>query len=233
MAPFAEGELATAGKTTGGRTVTTAVMRRLKQYHHRSTAARARSWLARRAALGFLPLLVLAGACVTMPFLDPRYYELLSQEPPQSLPVPVAGVATRQLWDSYGDPRNGGRQHEGVDIFAKRNTPVMSTTEGYVSGLGVNGLGGNTVWVTGPAGWRHYYAHLERWGDVREGQWVEAGTVIGYVGNSGNAATTSPHLHYGIYPPSGGTLNPFPLLAAGPGPAIARQPDPELPTRGR
>jgi peptidoglycan LD-endopeptidase LytH len=181
------------------------------------------------AALGFLPLLVLAGACVTMPLLDPRYYELLSQPAPQSLPVPVEGAAKGRLWDSYGDPRSGGRQHEGIDIFAKRNTPVLSATEGYVSGLGTNGLGGITVWVTGPAGWRHYYAHLERWGDVRQGQWVEAGTVIGYVGNSGNAATTAPHLHYGIYPPSGGTLNPFPLLAAGPGPALARQPIAEEP----
>lgn len=177
------------------------------------------------AALGFLlSLLVLAGACVSIPLLDPRYYELLSQPAPQSLPVPVEGVAKKRLADSYGDPRSGGRLHEGIDIFAKRNTPVLAATEGYVSGLGTNGLGGITVWVTGPAGWRHYYAHLERWGDVREGQWVEAGTVIGYVGNSGNAATTATHLHYGIYPPSGGTLNPFPLLAAGPGPAAARQP---------
>ena len=180
-------------------------------------------------ALGFLPLLLLAGACVSMPLLDPRYYELLSQPAPQSLPVPVEGAAKKRLWDSYGDPRSGGRQHEGIDIFAKRNTPVLSATEGYVSGLGTNGLGGITVWVTGPAGWRHYYAHLERWGDVRQGQWVEAGTVIGYVGNSGNAATTATHLHYGIYPPSGGTLNPFPLLAAGPGPALARQPIAEEP----
>jgi murein DD-endopeptidase MepM/ murein hydrolase activator NlpD len=58
------------------------------------------------------------------------------------LPVPVAGVAKGRLWDSYGDPRSGGRQHEGIDIFAKRNTPVLSATEGYVSGLGTNGLGG-------------------------------------------------------------------------------------------
>lgn len=176
------------------------------------------------AVLGFLPLLLLAGACATMPLLDPRYYELLSQPPPQSLPVPVPveGVVKGRLWDSYGDPRGGGRLHEGIDIFAKRNTPVLSATEGYVS-LGTNNLGGITVWVTGPAGWRHYYAHLERWGDLRDGQWVEAGTVIGYVGSSGNAATASPHLHYGIYPPSGGTLNPYPLLAAGPGPALAQR----------
>jgi peptidoglycan LD-endopeptidase LytH len=179
--------------------------------------------LKRFALLGLLPLLALAGACVTMPFLDPRYYELLSQPPPQALPVPVVGVAKGRLRDSYGDPRSGGRQHEGIDIFAQRNTPVLSATEGYVSGLGTNALGGITVWITGPAGWHHYYAHLERWGDVRQGQWVEAGTVIGYVGNSGNAATASPHLHYGIYPPTGGTLNPYPLLAAGPGPVLARQ----------
>jgi murein DD-endopeptidase MepM/ murein hydrolase activator NlpD len=95
---------------------------------------------------------------------------------------------------------------------------VSSATEGYVSRVGNNSLGGNVVWVVGPAGWRHYYAHLDRWSDVREGDWVEAGRVIGFVGSSGNAAVTSAHLHYGIYPPEGGTLNPYPLLAAGPGP---------------
>jgi peptidoglycan LD-endopeptidase LytH len=176
----------------------------------------------RQRLLVLLPLLAFAGACVSMPLLDPRYHQLLSQAAPLWLPVPVEGVAKAGLRDSYGDPRGGGRLHEGIDIFARRHTPVRSATEGYVSGLGTNGLGGNVVWITGPAGWRHYYAHLERWADVREGQWVEAGMVIGYVGNSGNAAAGSPHLHYGIYPPAGGTLNPYPLLAAAPGAPAAR-----------
>lgn len=155
---------------------------------------------------------------------DPRARDLRKQPPPRTLPVPVDRVSKSALRNSYGDPRSGGRSHEGIDIFAGRNTPVLATTEGYVSRVGRNGLGGNVVWVEGPAGWRHYYAHLERWGSVREGDWVDPGTIIGYVGNTGNAASTPSHLHYGIYPPGGGTLNPYPLLASGPGPAIARQP---------
>lgn len=203
----------------------------------RSSGARSSSW--RSTAAVSLPLLGLAllAACATVPMSsrDPRARDLRNQPPPRSLPVPVDRVSKSALRNSYGDPRNGGRRHEGIDIFAGRNTPVLSTTEGYVSRVGRNGLGGNVVWVEGPAGWRHYYAHLERWGDVREGQWVEPGTIIGYVGNSGNAASTATHLHYGIYLPSGGTTNPYPLLARGPGPILARHPAPggaPVPTGG-
>jgi murein DD-endopeptidase MepM/ murein hydrolase activator NlpD len=172
-----------------------------------------------RVALAALAgLLLLLASCVPPAPLDPRYWQLRNQPPPRFLPVPVAGVSSAMLRDSYGDPRSGGRSHEGIDIFAPRGTAVSSATEGYVSRVGNNSLGGNVVWVVGPAGWRHYYAHLDRWSDVREGDWVEPGRVIGFVGSSGNAAGASAHLHYGIYPPEGGTLNPYPLLAAGPGP---------------
>ena len=173
----------------------------------------------------FLLLLAFLGACLSVPF-DPRRRDLRNQPPPGSLPVPVDRVSTSALRDSFGDPRSGGRRHEGIDIFAPRNTPVLSATEGYVLGVGSNGLGGNVVTIEGPAGWRHYYAHLERWSDVRAGQWVEPGTILGYVGNSGNAASTPTHLHYGIYPSSGGAINPYPLLARGPGPVMARHPVP-------
>lgn len=188
-----------------------------------STGGRRRRWA--RITAVTLPVLAFLGACVSSP-VTTRDRRVRTQPPPRSLPIPVEGVAKSQLRDSYGDLRSGGRRHEGIDIFAGRHTPVLSATEGYVSGLGRNRLGGLVVWVTGPGGWRHYYAHLERWSDVREGQWVEPGTIIGYVGNSGNASTTPTHLHYGIYPTSGGTINPYPLLANGPGTVIARQPSP-------
>lgn len=77
---------------------------------------------------------------------------------------------------------------------------------------GHNALGGNVVWVLGPGGQRHYYAHLDRFAHVPVGQRIEPGTVLGYVGNTGNARMTPPHLHYGIYG-SAGAINPFPLLA--------------------
>lgn len=67
--------------------------------------------------------------------------------------------------------------------------------------------------MLGPGGQRHYYAHLDSFSDVRAGMRVEAGRVLGYVGTSGNAAGTPPHLHYGVYE-AGGAINPYPLLRA-------------------
>ena len=82
--------------------------------------------------------------------------ELLRSEPPRVLPVPVDGVGPDDLSDTWGEARSGGRSHEGIDIFARRRTPVRSTTEGIVARRGVNPLGGRTVTILGPAGWRHY-----------------------------------------------------------------------------
>jgi len=139
--------------------------------------------------------------------------ELTTEAPPSSLPVPVEGVAPHRLSDTWGAARSGGRSHEGIDIFAPRGTPVLAATRGVVTRRGDNPLGGHVVTVMGPGRQWHYYAHLEDWSDVEAGDWVEAGTVLGYVGNSGNAAGTPPHLHYGIYG-AGGALNPYPLLTA-------------------
>ena len=78
--------------------------------------------------------------------------------------------------------------------------------------LGSIRWGGNAVWVLGPNISRHYYAHLESYGQFSQGDWIKAGDVIGYVGNSGNARTTPPHLHYGIYRNGEGAINPYPYL---------------------
>jgi murein DD-endopeptidase MepM/ murein hydrolase activator NlpD len=146
-------------------------------------------------------------------FQVPMEYLHLMQTPlPTQLPVPVEGVKPRQISDTWGAARSEGRTHQGTDIFAKRGTPVLSTTEGMILSTGVNNLGGNVVWVLGPAMSRHYYAHLERYGDYQANDWVQAGDVIGYVGNSGNARTTPPHLHYGIYLNGEGAVNPYPYL---------------------
>ena len=143
--------------------------------------------------------------------------ELLAADPPPALPVPVEGVAPGDLVDTWGDPRSGGdRDHQGIDIFARRRTPVRSTTAGVVARRGENALGGRTVTVRGPAGWRHYYAHLQGYAGHSEGDRVAAGEVIGFVGTSGNAPPDAPHLHYGIYT-SSGPINPYPLLSRGAG----------------
>lgn len=145
--------------------------------------------------------------------LPMEYLHLMQTPLPAQLPVPVQGVKPQQIADTWGAARSQGRRHEGVDIFAKRGTPVLSTTKGLILSVGVNTLGGNVVWVLGPDMSRHYYAHLESYGRFSQGEWIKAGDVIGYVGNSGNARITPPHLHYGIYYQTKGAINPYPYLA--------------------
>ncbi len=151
------------------------------------------------------------------PYIERALYtmRLAAMPKPQALPVPVEGVRPRALRDTWGGARSEGRKHEGIDIFAKRGTPVVSSTEGIVSQVGTNRLGGLVVWVLGPGGQRHYYAHLDGYSDLEPGMRIEAGRVLGYVGDTGNAKGTPPHLHYGIYD-TGGAINPYPLLKADP-----------------
>ena len=168
-----------------------------------------------RILLRSLVLIVLfVGAYALVgPYVKNMLYamRLASLPTPVSLPVPVRGVEARALRDTWGGARGGGRKHEGIDIFAKRGTPVISSTEGVILRVGTNRLGGQVVWVLGPGGQRHYYAHLDRYADIENGQRVRPGTILGYVGTTGNAAGTPPHLHYGIYE-TGGAINPYPLL---------------------
>lgn len=141
-------------------------------------------------------------------------WELARLPVPSALPVPVDGVRARQVADTFGAPRGTDRTHAGVDIFAARGTPVRSATPGIISNIRESGLGGRQVWVHGPAGERYYYAHLEGWRDgLATGEVVETGTVLGYVGDSGNANGTPPHLHWGIYG-AHGAYDPLPLLRA-------------------
>lgn len=148
-----------------------------------------------------------------LPYLDDALYalRLSSMRVPVALHMPVRGVTTGAVRDSWHAPRSGGRRHEGIDIFAARGTPVQAATEGIVIRRQQTTLGGNVVWVLGPGGQRHYYAHLDRFAHVSQGQRVQAGTILGYVGATGNARGTPPHLHYGIYG-SAGAINPYPTL---------------------
>jgi murein DD-endopeptidase MepM/ murein hydrolase activator NlpD/SH3-like domain-containing protein len=127
-----------------------------------------------------------------------------------ALEFPVSQHGRGNIGSVFGDPRDGGRrQHEGVDIFAPRETPVLAVENGTAIPSSSR-LGGNTVWLRG-AGKSYYYAHLERAAfDSRKS--VSAGDVIGYVGNTGNAVTTPPHLHFGIYAGNRRAINPDPYL---------------------
>ena len=168
------------------------------------------------AALRWLGVVIVGTllAYLAWPWLKNATYlvELLAEEPPQTLPVPVKGVSMRAVRDTFGAPRPGDRMHQGVDIFAPRGTPVVSTTRGFVARIGENSLGGTVVWVLGPGGDRHYYAHLNGIADIKAGQRILPGDVLGTVGTTGNARGTLPHLHYGIYRRANGAINPFPLL---------------------
>ena len=145
------------------------------------------------------------------------YYAQLPAEPDAALLMPVAGVRVAQVADTWGGPRDGGRSHEGQDIFAPRGTPVYSATHGIIYRIETRDRGGRVVWVAGAGGRRYYYAHLDDWADVHEGLEVSPDTVLGYVGNTGNAITTPPHLHLGIYSGSRSMCDravhdPLPLL---------------------
>jgi murein DD-endopeptidase MepM/ murein hydrolase activator NlpD len=145
-----------------------------------------------------------------------RFYvqvaRLYSQEPDRRLAMPLADVSKRQVADTWGAPRGTGRRHEGQDIFAPKGTPVLSATSGFVYNIGENDLGGQTVSVIGAGGRVYYYAHLDKYAPgLEEGDRVTTRTVLGYVGTTGNAQGTPPHLHFGIYTGSG-AINPLPLL---------------------
>ncbi len=124
-----------------------------------------------------------------------------------SLAFPVTGTAN--IGSFWGAARDGGkRSHEGIDIFAKKLTPVVAAEDGYVTGVKEGGIGGKTVWmnVAGKDIYL-YYAHLDQQ-LVQQGQEVKRGDVLGLVGNTGNAKHTPAHLHFGVYT-SNGPIDPF------------------------
>jgi murein DD-endopeptidase MepM/ murein hydrolase activator NlpD len=142
---------------------------------------------------------------------------LYTKEPDSTIAMPFQEVSKKQITNTWHAPR-GDRQHEGQDIFAPSGTPVLSATEGYIVNIGENNLGGKTVSVIGAGGRAYYYAHLESYArHIAEGDYVTKQTLLGYVGTTGNAAGTPPHLHFGVYAP-GGAINPLPLLSDRPAP---------------
>ncbi len=117
--------------------------------------------------------------------------------------------------DTFGAPRSGGRTHQGCDIMTARNTPIVAVTDGVI--LRTNpydtGLGGITIHLRGDDGNVYYYAHLASIKEgIKAGVRVEAGQVIGYAGNTGNASGGAVHLHFEIRPNGGAAINPYPIL---------------------
>jgi peptidoglycan LD-endopeptidase LytH len=139
----------------------------------------------------------------------------------RKLKIPVDDVDRDDLVDTFTDAR-ASRSHEALDIIAPRNTKVRAVESGKIQKLFTSEAGGLTIYQFDPTDtFAYYYAHLDRYADgLREGQSVEAGDVIGYVGSTGNASPDAPHLHFAIFRLTperqwwkGEAINPFPILA--------------------
>ena len=139
----------------------------------------------------------------------------------RALAFPLEGYDRRQLRDNFAESR-GTRVHEALDMLAPRGTPVLAVDEGVVKKLFNSKAGGLTVYQFDPdEAFSYYYAHLDRYADgLAEGQRVRKGQTIGYVGTSGNAPPTVPHLHFTVFKLGpekrwweGVPINPFPLWA--------------------
>ncbi len=144
--------------------------------------------------------------------LSRQIAELRSQPADTHLLMPIISIRKNSIADTWNASRGEGRSHEGQDLFADQGTPIYSATQGYIIRRDQEELGGNTVMILGAGGTRYYYAHLDRYADsLYEGDKVTPDSIIGFVGNTGNAKDTPPHLHFGVY--SGGeAINPLPLL---------------------
>jgi peptidoglycan LD-endopeptidase LytH len=139
--------------------------------------------------------------------------------------VPVRGLAAADLSDTWGAARGEGRQHEGIDIMAPQGAPVLAAADGEIVRFWNSERGGVTVYQADDSGQLvYYYAHLSAYADnLKEGDRVRQGDVIGYVGATGNA--TTPHLHFEIQRTSdarrwwnGRAVNPYPYLTSGEAP---------------
>lgn len=130
-----------------------------------------------------------------------------------SLSFPVKGKNDVAVGSFWGVDRDGGaRRHEGIDIFAKRGTPAVAAANGYITRVNETPRGGRVVWLADTEHSQHlYYAHLDKQ-LVQPGQQVRIGDTLGLIGNTGNARTTPPHLHFGIYRGGRGAVDPFPFV---------------------
>ncbi|MDQ3641430.1 MAG: M23 family metallopeptidase [Actinomycetota bacterium] len=131
------------------------------------------------------------------------------------LSFPVAGP--HSFTDTFGAPRMTGTAlahlHEGTDVFAPMGTPLVAVERGVLVRVGSDVLGGTKLWLVGATGTRYYYAHLSAIAPgVADGKPVQAGEVVGFVGNTGNARGTPSHVHFEAHPEGGAAINPYPLL---------------------
>jgi murein DD-endopeptidase MepM/ murein hydrolase activator NlpD len=140
--------------------------------------------------------------------------------PASAIASPIAGLRRSELRDSFNETHFGHR-HEAIDIMEPRGTPVLAVTDGVIAKLWQSKAGGNTIYQFDAAGnYCYYYAHLDHYArSLADGAKVNRGEVIGYVGSTGDASASAPHLHFGVkladpdHNWSHGTpVDPYPLL---------------------
>ena len=174
-----------------------------------------------RSRLSLIVLFLLA-ACAGAP-VETRARAISDAEYLRSrdLMVPVFGVRSRDLRDTYSAPRSGGRAHLALDIVAKKGTRVVAADAGFILRIERNELGGKTLYLTDEhRRFVYYYAHLDEWKyGLAEGQRVHRGQLIGSVGSTGNAPANTPHLHFQLMRMgpgrrfwNGEPVNPIPYL---------------------
>jgi murein DD-endopeptidase MepM/ murein hydrolase activator NlpD len=186
-------------------------------------------WLLGAAASGFLAgVFVMSGpraASAPAPertLVAPTISANLPAELRQrNLTLPVQGLEAGDLRDTFDEMRGGSRRHEALDILATRNTPVLAVEDGRVAKLFLSDAGGMTIYQFDPTEmYAYYYAHLERYAEgLKDGDRVERGQVLGYVGTTGNAPPDTPHLHFAIFRLTdekrwwqGTAIDPYPIL---------------------
>ncbi len=153
---------------------------------------------------------------------------VVGTRPAPPIVFPLAG--DHFFHSTFGAPRDGGRRrHAGTDIFADRGVPVLAVADGVIEEMDQAVLAGQYIVIRHDNGWRSKYLHLDNdtpgtddglaigyAEGIEVGVWVPAGTVIGYVGDSGNAETTAPHLHFALHQPNGLPIDPYRALVRAP-----------------
>ena len=170
-------------------------------------------------ALAPLPALV-AGPVDTMSEAATATATAVRLQKPAPLNFPMAPTPRCYVLDNFGDPRSGGRIHQGADLLASLGQEVYAMADGTLTfqakvGDGRSGtaLSGNLWRLTAPNGTYYVYAHLSAFApNLAVGYTVSQGQLIGYVGDTGNPGPGNYHLHFEVHPNGGAAVNPLPLL---------------------